>query len=71
MIAKVYYRLVDIASFLPDSWLKWIGKQKRLCFTFDYDQRKIRRGYDHSDCWTFWIDASYHKYVRRDMRKNS
>jgi hypothetical protein len=29
--------------------------------------RHWRLGYDPADGWTYWMDASYHKYVRRDL----
>lgn len=49
------YQLRALASFLPDRLLRWLGRHWLLC-------------YDPDDGWTFWIDASYAKYIRKEKR---
>jgi hypothetical protein len=50
------YRLRPLVSLLPDSVLNWLVKHWML-------------DYDPSDGWTFWIDVSYYKWVRKDKRR--
>ncbi|HWI69000.1 MAG TPA: hypothetical protein VNS88_11585 [Nitrospiraceae bacterium] len=54
--AMSYYRWRTVASFLPDRLLAFLILHWKLA-------------QDPSDGWTFWLDASYVKWVRADKRK--
>lgn len=54
-----YKYLVPMASFLPDLILRLLGK------IFP------KAGYDQDDGWTFWLDASYWAWCRKDKRKTA
>jgi hypothetical protein len=45
-----------LASLLPEWLLSFLIRNWKL-------------DYDPSDGWTFWLDASYYKYCRKDERK--
>lgn len=49
------YRLRTLASLLPERMLRWLDHHWKL-------------DYDHTDGWTFWLDASYAKWCRKDKR---
>jgi hypothetical protein len=51
-----YYRWRTLASLLPDRFLRFLTRHWKL-------------DYDPSDGWTFWLDASYVKYVRKEQRR--
>lgn len=46
-----------LASLLPEKVLRWFDRHWKLYL-------------DPADGWTFWTDASYSKYVRKDKRAN-
>ena len=50
------YKLRPLASLLPDRVLRFIERHWKL-------------DYDPADGWTFWTDASYYKWCRKDMRR--
>jgi hypothetical protein len=56
MLVLKYRYLVPLASYFPDRMLRWL-------------HRKLPWGYDPADGWTIWMDASYARYVRHDMRR--
>jgi hypothetical protein len=45
-----------LASLLPEKVLRWLERHWKLY-------------YDPSDAWTFWTDASYYKWCRKDKRR--
>lgn len=52
------YRLVPVASYLiPERALRFLGRHWQL------DR-------DPADGWTYWLDVSYWRYVRRDRKRN-
>lgn len=51
-----YNVLRPLASLLPEPVLRWLDRRWRICE-------------DDADGWTFWTDASYHRYVRHDKHK--
>lgn len=50
------YKLRPPASLLPEKVLRWLERHWKL-------------DYDPADGWTFWTDASYYKWCRKDMRR--
>lgn len=54
-MTRLRWRLLPIASrVLPEWALRFL-------------HRRWPVGYDPSDGWSFWLDASYARWVRRDM----
>lgn len=51
------YRIQPVVSLLPE----WVLKLLNRYWT--------SVGYDPSDGWTYWLDASYHKYCRKEARR--
>jgi hypothetical protein len=54
---RLRFKLVPPASLLPEWALSWLIRHWKL-------------DYDPADGWTFWLDASYHKWCRKDKRRN-
>jgi hypothetical protein len=50
------HKLCPLASLLPVRVLHWLERHWQLA-------------YDPADGWTFWTDASYHKWCRKDKRQ--
>lgn len=51
----MWWRLANAASYLPNPLINWCVRHWKL-------------RYDPTDGWTFWLDASYLKYCRKDAR---
>lgn len=47
----------QLASRLPERLLRFLHRHWKVAF-------------DPADGWTLWMDASYAKWVRRDMRRD-
>jgi hypothetical protein len=46
-----------VSRVFPERLLKFLNKHWRV-------------GYDPSDGWSFWMNASYARYVRKDMKSS-
>lgn len=54
---RVGWKLMPIVSRIPEPVLRFLDRHWRI-------------GEDPADGWTYWLDASYARWVRNDMKKH-
>jgi len=60
-MTRAYYAhtyLIPLASFLPVRFLRWLHLHWPI-------------GYDPSDGWSYWLDASYARWCRYDKARKA